>query len=206
MIEVSFKGPGNTSIGGHWIAAEQGCEATSFYLPIRLGAPDAPKVSVSATEADAGFLNSLHIDNAVNNSKYSWWIYSNPLIKTKTGTDVDFSSNYTPLRFTVTAINACGSASFTTGPFDTATIEKERVQMYPNPARDLLHIHYPLDYYGNNGTVSLRILDAYGRTVAEQLEEQPATQTTFTISHLPCGAYALSITGSRKHVYRFAKI
>ena len=77
------------------------------------------------------------------------------------------------------------------------------IEIYPNPAKDILNIHYTLN---TTGKVEMELLDAQGRMIENLLSETKiagAYKTTFRIdTKYPAGLYFINIKSDKNSVYK----
>jgi hypothetical protein len=79
------------------------------------------------------------------------------------------------------------------------------LQLYPNPASELLTVDYALGKDENPVQISAEILDATGRTVIRRQLNAPKGKETFDVSHLARGIYMLRLNtdGKRRFQEKF---
>jgi hypothetical protein len=84
-------------------------------------------------------------------------------------------------------------------PFSTAGVslvenQAANVQVYPNPATDLVHLNVSL---ANGGQVSIGLTDMLGKTAGKTIDKYVGSGTsemTYDVSVLPAGTYLLKVT------------
>ena len=77
------------------------------------------------------------------------------------------------------------------------TVEQPAMKIYPNPARDVLHIQWDNQGF-SSGSVTLKVLDMQGRTALSG--QFRGSQTSISLADLQKGFYLLQLSDGKQTV------
>ena len=166
-----------------------GCQGI---LEVTIGEPSALELTAVVTDADGAGTGAIDLTIAGGTEPYeiSWMSDDVEVSSAEDLAGLDGTATYEVL---VVDANGCEAMG---GPYNLADVsvigvlEADALTVYPNPAREWVHVE--LD--GISGSVDCRVSDATGRAVVVQKSTSGSTNHfTLDVADWPAGSYHLRI-------------
>ncbi len=205
-VTVRFRdGNYSTTVTAAYLNTLPGCEQYASTVSVRVGPPAAPEVSANIMHVTGQrYQNELRINNAAKNTSYTWSIAESSaggVPETRIGERIKYVSSYTPLLYSVSAANACGSILYSNALEPdrfNGGISRNADYVFPNPAREAVLVNFSDDYFSESRVVWIQVTDSYGKIVMKAHSADSIVQIPLSIQGLLPGVYTIEITGQKK--------